>query len=109
MIYFHRAMKAGIAALCAATLLATGFATAAESKQKTFASPEEAVKALISAAGDAKAVLGILGPEAKALINSGDAVADKEARERFLKAYKESNKLMKQGDDMALLVVGKDE
>lgn len=84
-------------------------ALAAEGGQKTFASPEEAVKALVAAAGDAKAVLAVLGPEAKALINSGDAVADKEARERFLKAYKEANKLMKSGDDMALLVVGKDE
>jgi hypothetical protein len=109
MISFHRAMKAGIAALCAATLLATGSATAADSKQKAFGSPEEAVKALVAAAGDPKAVLGVLGPEAKALINSGDAVADKAARERFLKAYGEANKLMKSGDDMALLVVGKDE
>jgi hypothetical protein len=109
MISFHRAMKAGIAALCAAALLATGFATAAESKQKTFGSPEEAVKALVAAAGDAKAILNILGAEARAIINSGDAVADKEARERFLKAYKEANQLMKSGDDMALLVVGKDE
>jgi hypothetical protein len=109
MISFRRAMKAGIAALCAAAMLATGAGSAAESRQKTFASPEEAVKALVAAAGDAKAVLAVLGPEAKALINSGDAVADKEARERFLKAYKEANKLMKSRDDMALLVVGKDE
>src|SRR5688572_39225 len=103
MISFHRAMKAGIAALCAAALLATGSATAADSKQKAFGSPEEAVKALVAAAGDAKAVLAVLGPEAKALINSGDAVADRAARERFLKAYGEASKLMKSGDDMALL------
>src|SRR5688572_12520683 len=90
MSSFLRRMTIG--ALCAAALLATGSAAAAESKQKAFASPEEAVKALVAAAGDAKAVLAVLGPEAKALINSGDAVADKAARERFLKAYGEANK-----------------
>jgi hypothetical protein len=94
----------------AACLLATiGTAPAAETKAKTFGSPEEAVKALVAAAGDSKAVLAILGPEAKPLINSGDAVTDKEDRERFLKAYAEANKLMKSGDDMVLIVVGKDE
>jgi Protein of unknown function (DUF2950) len=97
-------------AISAAGMLAVvGPASAAETKQKTFASPEEAVKALVAAAGDPKAVLNVLGPEAKALINSGDAAADREARERFLKAYKEANKLMKSGDDMTLLVVGRDE
>jgi hypothetical protein len=97
--------------ILAAAMLSTAApdTLAAEAGQKAFASPEEAVKALVAAAGDAKAVLAVLGPEAKALINSGDAVADKEARERFLKAYKEANQLMKSGDDMALLVVGKDE
>lgn len=84
-------------------------ALAAEGGQRMFPSPEEAVKALVAAAGDPKAVLNVLGPEAKALINSGDAAADKQARERFLKAYKEANKLMKSGDDMTLLVVGRDE
>ncbi|HKA39037.1 MAG TPA: DUF2950 domain-containing protein [Burkholderiales bacterium] len=101
---------ATVGALCAAGLLAaSGPATAAETKGKTFASPEEAVKALVAAAGDQKAVLAILGPEAKGIVSSGDAAADKADRERFLKSYGEANKLMKSGDDMALLVVGKDE
>ena len=110
MISFGKGMKAAIAALCAAGLLAAiGTAAAAETKAKSFGSPEEAVKALVAAAGDSKAVLAILGPEARPLINSGDAVADKADRERFLKAYAEANKLMKSRDDMTLLVVGKDE
>jgi hypothetical protein len=113
MIFFHNwmaALRAAVMAISAAGMLAVvGPASAAETRQKTFASPEEAVKALVAAAGDPKAVLNVLGPEAKALINSGDATADKEARERFLKAYKEANKLMKSGDDMTLLVVGRDE
>jgi hypothetical protein len=108
---FMRDLRRRVFPILAAVILsiATPAALAAEGGQKTFASPEEAVKALIAAAGDAKAILAILGPEAKALINSGDAVADNEARERFLKAYKEANQLMKSRDDMALLVIGKDE
>jgi DUF2950 family protein len=108
---FMRDLRRRVFPILAAVILsiATPAALAAEGGQKTFASPEEAVKALIAAAGDAKAILAILGPEAKAIINSGDAVADKEARERFLKAYKEANQLMKSRDDMALLVIGKDE
>ena len=96
-------------AVAACLLAAIGTAAAAETKAKSFGSPEEAVKALVAAAGDSKAVLAILGPEARPLINSGDAVADKADRERFLKAYAEANKLMKSRDDMTLLVVGKDE
>jgi hypothetical protein len=89
--------------------LASSPASAAEARAKTFGSPEEAVKALVAAAGDTKAVLAVLGPEARPIISSGDAAADKADRERFLKAYGEASKLMKEGDDMTLLVVGKDE
>jgi hypothetical protein len=92
-----------------AGVLAAAPALAAQAGQKTFASAEEAAKALVAAAGDSKAVLAILGAEARPLITSGDAAADKADRERFLKAYAEANKLMKSGDDMALLVVGRDE
>jgi hypothetical protein len=98
-----------IGALCAAALLVVGGpAAAAEAKGKTFASPEEAVKALVAAAGDSKAVLAILGPEARPIINSGDAAADKADRDRFLKSYGEASKLVKASDDMVLLAVGKD-
>jgi hypothetical protein len=79
-------------------------------KQKTFASPEEGVKALMEAAkkNDTNAMLAILGPEAKSLIESGDQVSDRAAGERFVKSYEESNKLVKSGDTKAVLEVGKD-
>lgn len=110
MISFRNRMKAGIAALCAAGWLAAiGTAPAAETKAQTFGSPEEAVKALVAAAGDSKAVLAILGPEARPIIDSGDPAADKADRERFLKSYGQASRLMKSGDDMMLLVVGKDD
>jgi hypothetical protein len=84
---------------------------AAAVKQKTFSSPEEGVKALIDAArkNDMKGILEILGADAKSIIESGDAVADNEGRERFVKSYDESNKLVKSGETEMVLEVGKDE
>jgi Protein of unknown function (DUF2950) len=97
--------------LLAALLLAAATDPAAGASQKSFATPEEAAQQLAAAvkAGNSTALLEILGAGAKALIASGDAVADKESRERFIKSYDEANKLEKSGDDRAVLSVGKDE
>jgi hypothetical protein len=83
---------------------------AAAAKQKTFSTPEEAVKALIDATkkNDMKGILEILGPEAKPFLETVDPISDREARERFVKSYEESNKLVKSGDTKAVLEVGKD-
>lgn len=96
-------------ALAAALFFAPARAEAAEG-QKTFGSPSEAVAALIAAAKghDTKAMLAVLGPGSRALVYSGDPVADRAGRERFVKAYEESNKLDLQGDAKAILSVGKD-
>jgi hypothetical protein len=100
--------------LVLAIALALGLAPsafgAAAVKQKTFASAEEGVKALMEAAkkNDTNAMLAILGPEAKSLIESGDQVSDRAAFERFVKSYEEANKLVKSGDTKAVLEVGKD-
>ena len=71
----------------------------------------EIVRALIDAGekNDTKAILEILGPEAKSFIETGDPVSDREARERFNKSYDEANKLVKTGDTKVFLQVGKDE
>ena len=99
--------------LLAAALICVGVAHAAlpAEKQKTFESPEEAAKALVAAAsaGDAKALANILGPGSARLVGSGDAVADRKGRERFAQAYAEANKVERQGDAKAMLLVGKDE
>jgi Protein of unknown function (DUF2950) len=97
--------------LLAALLLVAATGSAAGAGQKSFATPEEAAQQLAAAAkaGDTKALLEILGPGAKALLSSGDAVADKEGREHFIKSYDEANKLEKSGDSRAVLSVGKDE
>ena len=64
-------------------------------KQRTFASPEEAVKALVEAlkSNDVKAVEAIFGPGSRDILSSGDPVADKAVREQFLSRYGEKNRL----------------
>ena len=79
--------------------------------QKTFKTPEAAAQALIKAAQakDANALLGLLGPLGKPLIDSGDPVADRNTRDDFLARYKEANKLDKSEPKKATLVIGKNE
>jgi len=86
-------------------------AATANAKQKTFASPEEAVKALVDAlkTGDKGELSVLFGPGSESLVSSGDDVRDKAQRVRFLKDYEEKNSLEKKGDDEAILQVGKDD
>lgn len=86
-------------------------AATAKAQPKTFASPEEAVKALVDGmkTGDKAALSALFGPDSGTLISSGDDVRDKAERERFLKNYEEKNALEKKGDDEAILQVGKDD
>ena len=93
--------------LAAALLVAATGASA----QTTFATPDEAARGLIAAvrAADAKAMLAILGAEAKPILSSGDAVADRRAREAFVKACDEGNRLDTSDPEKAVLRVGKDE
>ena len=110
--FFSRVLRpSAIVAMTLAGMLAcVTNVIAAETKQTTFATPEEAVKALIAAAKahDAKAMQGILGAGSREIVQSGDAVADKASRERLVKAYEESSKLEKSGDAKAVLSLGKD-
>jgi hypothetical protein len=101
----------GWAPTLAVVLLAASPAAFSADAQKTFRSPEEAAKALVAAvkAGDVNAMQGILGPGSGSIVQSGDAVADRTGRERFVHAYGEANKLVRQGDAKAILLVGKDE
>ncbi len=86
-------------------------ASAAAVAQKTFATPEQAVEALVSAARSDKTseLVTILGPEGKPLVYSGDPVADKEGRAKFVAAYDEANKVVQESDDKAALEIGQAE
>jgi len=82
--------------------------SAAVAPQKSFASAEEAVKAAVAAArnNNDKDLLAIFGAPGKEIIFSGDAVADKQRRERFIAAYDEKNRLATEGES-TILIVGK--
>jgi DUF2950 family protein len=87
-----------------------GISHAAAAQQKTFPSAEEAVKAAVTAARNDsdKELLAIFGAQAKDLMFSGDAVADKQRRAQFLKAYDEKNGLVADGDNRIVVVGNND-
>jgi Protein of unknown function (DUF2950) len=101
----------GIGIVFALALISFGSYQQADAQQKTFKSPEEAVKSLMVAvrASDTKEVLAIFGPTWNEIISKVDKVQDKAARDRFMKAYDEMNKLEKETDSKVTLVVGKEE
>lgn len=88
----------------------SGTAAAVGSGQKTFASPEEAGKALLSAAksGDQDTVLAIFGPGSKDIIYSGDATQDKQTASAFVSAYDAMNRWRKLDDNQQVLIIGAD-
>lgn len=90
--------------------LAFGGTSKATQKQKTFNSPEDAVKAVVTAAKNNadEELIAIFGASAKDLISSGDAVADKQRRERFMTAYDEKNSLVSEKGGV-VVVVGKND
>jgi hypothetical protein len=82
-----------------------------EVQQKTYGSPEEAVKAFIDAArsNDTKQMRLVLGPRGKDLISSGDEVADEEIRKRLIAKYDVKNRIEMVSDSRAVLSVGEDD
>jgi len=88
--------------LYGAALAATG--------QKTFESIDDAVNALIGAfrAGDRKALVGILGPKGRPLVESGDNVADRQAFERFVADYDRAHRV-EGGGGKVVLYTGEDD
>lgn len=112
--YRNRFLFSGIAVMVACLMLvafSTQVIAAAKIKQKTFASPEDAVKALMDAlrANDDKELLAIFGPGAESLVSSGDKIKDKAGREQIVKRFEEKNSLEKQGEEKVVINVGKDD
>jgi hypothetical protein len=86
-------------------------AVAGEPSQMTFASPEQAVDALVAATqADKTADLQkILGPSSRKVIYSGDRIADKEGREKFAAAYAQKHAIETPSDAKAILIISADE
>jgi len=109
------ALRYRVGVLSIATILAWGgastVAVATGTEQKTFASPEQAVAALVSAtrSGITAELINVLGPDGKQLVHSGDLIADEEARDKFITAYGKRNKIVMDTSDKAILVIGEHE
>lgn len=76
--------------------------------QSTFASPEEAGKALVDAAknGNQDQLLAIFGPDSKDVIFSGNAAEDKSSFTQFASAYGRMNRWRKLENGSQILLVG---
>jgi hypothetical protein len=79
--------------------------------QRSFASPEEAAKALHAAmkSGDWKQIYAVLGPGSGKLIYTGDKVADSATRTMFVAAYEKSAKFDRDGSAKATLLLGEND
>src|SRR5262249_12132114 len=78
----------------------------ATTQQQHFATPEAAVQALVAAlaAQETKGtseLIAILGPKGKPIVDSGDPVADANARQRFGEAYAQFHVIQESGDRRA--------
>jgi hypothetical protein len=73
---------------------------------KRFASAEEATQAFVTAlrADDTKALLTILGSEARSLVSSGDPVADRQARAQFVQWYDTASRLEASGNTTVIRI-----
>jgi Protein of unknown function (DUF2950) len=92
--------------LILASLVLPAFARAVD--QKTFATPAEAVQALVKAAedGNRDEMVAVLGDDGKELVFSGDPVQDKVGMEHFVKAFKTKHAIVKEDDHTSVLEVG---
>jgi DUF2950 family protein len=119
-IFRKRALAFGIA-LCFPALLAAPIALAAAGDtpaaptkparggpQQSFASPEDAARALFEAmrTQDSRNIHSVLGRGSGNLIRSGDPVQDAQMREAFVSAYDKSLKFDRDGDSKAVLLLG---
>lgn len=95
----------------AAAIVAVALSIGASQAQQAFSSPEDAAVGLATAVrtGTTSAILKVLGRGAEDVVESGDSVADKETRERFLSAYEAKRSIKAEGNKKATLILGADE
>ena len=98
--------------LLSLALLVSGSAcravSATEGARRVFPAPEAAVERMVAhlRRDDVEALQRLLGPTAGDVIDSGDPVADREGRRRFLELYDEAHRIEMLGNDRAVLYVG---
>jgi Protein of unknown function (DUF2950) len=84
--------------------------TQSQAAQKTFASPNDAAKALVGAAktDNREALLAIFGPGSKDVLYSGDAAEDKASFTGFVSDYDAMHRWRTMPDGSELLITGAD-
>jgi len=99
--------RAGIFVAATIGILAMSAAHA----QQSFKSAEDAAGALATAvkSGAAKDIMKVLGSNAAEIVDSGDSVADADARDHFTSAYEAKHSLNFEGDKKAALILGPDD
>jgi hypothetical protein len=97
-----------VAVLAAVSILVNIGYVIAQANQNTYRSPQEAVMAVVSAIrdDDTNQLVRIFGPESKEILQSGDDVADKQTREKFLEKYQEMNRLVANPGGSVTLYLG---
>jgi hypothetical protein len=95
-------------ALLAALLAPVACRGCSRAEYRTFATPEDAVRALSDTvkAGNMEELLAIFGPEGRELVSSSDPATGRRNREVFLAAMAEGWRLEPRGTDTKELVVG---
>jgi hypothetical protein len=102
-----RSSTAGVALAVSALLAASVKPCLAGPSQTGFSSPDDASRALVSAAQehDERAVIKVLGGESE-LIRSDDTAGDALEREHFVQKYQEMHRWVREPDGIATLYIG---
>jgi len=81
---------------------------AQQQSQKTFSSAQQASDALLTATrnNDEKAMIQILGPDAKKIVSSGDDAEDARGRATFVEKYQQLHRLVREPDGTTTLYIG---
>ena len=100
-------MKRKIVLACV-MFLSISAALCVAADQKTFATPDEAVKALMAAveSNNQDELLAVFGPDAKDLVSSGDDVQDRNSRAAFVKSFKAKHAIIAEDPNTRVLQVG---
>jgi hypothetical protein len=95
----------------AVLLIFSAYPATSDPARRTFATPEDAAKALVEAAksNNENDLVAILGPSLKQWIESGDPVADQKAKEKFVADYEQKQSIDTTEEDKAILVIGDDD
>ncbi len=79
--------------------------------QQSFSTPEAAVSALVDAAKaeNQERIAEVLGPRGQDVAKSGDEIADRNAREKFLAEYDAKHSIEPEGNGTQTLIIGEED